>query len=174
MQKDPTTEMENFTFQLSSLYMCQKMLPFIYLSWNDIMILDIKQAKDKYSGWCHCWKHSSTGKTFLELPLPAFLSLVQSSFRCILPATPLSANAVSLKTAASDLPSFSPLARRIPSCSSLPQQPGAMPCAAKLCLCAPAVSLALAMFSDAIAACFQNKISQISQKEREIKEKDSA
>lgn len=109
-------------------------------------------------------------KTFLILPLPAFLSLVQSCFRYVLPAAPLSANAVSLRTAASDLPSSSPpLAKRIPSCSSLPQQPGAVPCAAKLWLCAPAVSPALAMFSDAITACFQNEISQISQKEQQKK-----
>lgn len=88
---------------------------------------------------------------------------------------PLSANAVSLRTEASALPSSPPpLEGRIPSCSSQPQQPGAVPCAAELSLCAPAVSPALAMFSDAIAACFQNKIFKISHKERAIKKKDSA
>lgn len=115
------------------------------------------------------------GKTFLKLPLPAFLSLVQSSFHCVVPATPPFANSVPLRTAASDLLfSSPPLARRIPSCSSLSQQPGAVPGAAKLCLCAQAVSPALAMFSDAIAACFQNKISQVSQRKITITEKDSA
>lgn len=91
---------------------------------------------------------------FCSSATPAFLSLVHSSFCCFLPATPLSANAVSVRNEASALPSSPPppLERSVPSCSSQPQQPGAVPCAAKLSLCAPAVSPALAMFSDAIAA----------------------
>lgn len=126
---------------------------------------------DKYSRWRHSWKHgSSTGKTFLKLPLPAFLSPVQSSSHCVLQAISLSAIAVSVRTAASHLPFCSPpLTRRIPSCSSLTMLLEATRCAAKLFLRAPAVSPTLATFSDVIAACFQNKFSQISQKIKAIK-----
>lgn len=50
------------------------MLPFIYLLLNDI--LDLKQVKNKHSGWCHCWKHGSTGKNISDIALTSL------SFSC--------------------------------------------------------------------------------------------